>query len=104
MVVWVEGLDRGEADQRPAPMTVFFEDLFFTLLSTNPVGKLRVYCLKTLNKLSIYPLGNTPSAPSELSRPCVSIRLPESVLDSGCLATFDFWPPLYSIPAVPVVA
>ena len=25
---------------------------------------LRVYCLKTLNKLSIYPLGNTPSAPS----------------------------------------
>ena len=29
------------------------------------MGKLRVYCLKTLNKLSIYPLGNTPSAPSE---------------------------------------
>ena len=28
------------------------------------MGKLRVYCLKTLNKLSIYPLGNTPSAPS----------------------------------------
>ena len=27
------------------------------------MGKLRVYCLKTLNKLSIYPLGNTPSAP-----------------------------------------
>ena len=25
---------------------------------------MRVYCLKTLNKLSIYPLGNTPSAPS----------------------------------------
>ena len=28
------------------------------------MGKLRVYCLKTLNKLPIYPLGNTPSAPS----------------------------------------
>ena len=28
------------------------------------MGKLRVYCLKTLNKLLIYPLGNTPSAPS----------------------------------------
>ena len=29
------------------------------------MGKLRVYCLKTLNKLSIYPLGNTPSVPSD---------------------------------------
>ena len=29
------------------------------------MGKLRVYCLKTLNKLLIYPLGNTPSAPSD---------------------------------------
>ena len=29
------------------------------------MGKLRVYCLKTLKKLSIYPLGNTPSAPSD---------------------------------------
>ena len=29
------------------------------------MGKLRVYWLKTLNKLSIYPLDNTPSAPSE---------------------------------------
>ena len=28
------------------------------------MGKLRVYCLKTLDKLSNYPLGNTPSAPS----------------------------------------
>ena len=28
---------------------------------------MRVYCLKTLNKLPIYPLGNTPSAPSESS-------------------------------------
>ena len=31
------------------------------------MGNLRVYCLKTLNKLSIYPLGNTPSAPSASS-------------------------------------
>ena len=30
------------------------------------MGKLRVYCLKTLNKLSIYSLGKTPSAPSVL--------------------------------------
>ena len=28
------------------------------------MGKLRVYCLKTLKKPLIYPLGNTPSAPS----------------------------------------
>ena len=28
------------------------------------MGKLRVYWLKALNKLSIYPLDNTPSAPS----------------------------------------
>ena len=28
------------------------------------MGKLRVYCLKTLKKPSIYPLGKTPSAPS----------------------------------------
>ena len=28
------------------------------------MGQLRVYCLKALNKLSIYSLGNTPSAPS----------------------------------------
>ena len=36
------------------------------------MGKLRVYCLKTLNKLSIYPLGNTPSAPSAIDAtfPC----------------------------------
>ena len=33
------------------------------------MGKLRVYFLKTLNKLSIYPLGNTPSAPSDWGRP-----------------------------------
>ena len=32
------------------------------------MGKLRVYCLKTLNKLSIYPLDNTPSAPSDFYR------------------------------------
>ena len=29
------------------------------------MGKLRVYCLKALNKLSIYPLSNTPSVPSD---------------------------------------
>ena len=29
------------------------------------MGKLRVYCLKNPKKLSIYPLGNTPSAPSD---------------------------------------
>ena len=34
------------------------------MISIYPVGKLRVYWLKTLKKLSIYPLGNTPSAPS----------------------------------------
>ena len=28
------------------------------------MGILRVYCLKTLKKPSIYPLGKTPSAPS----------------------------------------
>ena len=32
------------------------------------MGKLRVYCLKTLKKLSNYPLGNTPSAPSVFAR------------------------------------
>ena len=32
------------------------------------MGNLRVYCLKTLNKLSIYPLDNTPSAPSDFYR------------------------------------
>ena len=31
------------------------------------MGKLRVYWLKTLKKLSIYPLDNAPSAPSEYS-------------------------------------
>ena len=30
------------------------------------MGKLRVYWLKTLKKLSTYPLGNTPSAPSAI--------------------------------------
>ena len=37
------------------------------------MGKLRVYCLKTLKKLSIYPLSNTPSAPSAFNQ-----RLPIS--------------------------
>ena len=41
------------------------------------MGKLRVYWLKTLKKPSIYPLGNTPSAPSVLARaaPCLHHRL-----------------------------
>ena len=34
------------------------------------MGKLRVYCLKTLKKPSIYPLGKTPSAPSDSTFPC----------------------------------
>ena len=38
------------------------------------MGKLRVYCLKTLNELSIYPLGNTPSAPSVERRPETTSR------------------------------
>ena len=41
------------------------------------MGKLRVYCSKTLNKLSIYPLGNTPSAPSviDICVPCaIAVR------------------------------
>ena len=29
------------------------------------MGNLRVYCLKTLKKPSIYPLGKIPSAPSD---------------------------------------
>ena len=41
------------------------------------MGKLRVYCLKTLNELSIYPLGNTPSAPSALSQVAQTARLIE---------------------------
>ena len=34
-------------------------------LSICPLGKVWVYCLKSLKKPSIYPLGKTPSAPSE---------------------------------------
>ena len=45
------------------------------------MGKLRVYCLKTLNKLSIYPLGNTPSAPS------VGHRMPPNGEESVSLAS-----------------
>ena len=33
-------------------------------LSICPLGKVWVYCLKSLKKPSIYPLGKTPSAPS----------------------------------------
>ena len=39
------------------------------------MGKLRVYWLKTLKKLSIYPLGNTPSAPSDIHRVLVATYL-----------------------------
>ena len=42
------------------------------------MGKLRVYCLKTLNKLSIYPLGKTPSAPSEYTGALGTIIFDES--------------------------
>ena len=47
-----------------------------------PLGKVWVNCLKTLNKLSMYPPGNTPSTPSESGieislRPCEGgIRTP----------------------------
>ena len=39
------------------------------------MGKLRVYCLKTLKKLSIYSLGNTPSAPSEFGIGQATVRV-----------------------------
>ena len=42
------------------------------------MAKLRVYCLKILNKLSIYSLGNTPSAPSEVK------AYAEAMVDSNC--------------------
>ena len=45
------------------------------------MGKLRVYCLKTLKKLSIYPLGNTPSAPSVLT----DVAADNTALESGTL-------------------
>jgi len=38
-------------------------------LSICPPGKVWVYCLKSLKKPSIYPLGKTPSAPSEMIFP-----------------------------------
>ena len=37
---------------------------------------MRVYWLKTLKKLSIYPLGNPPSAPSEMVRVQNGLRQP----------------------------
>ena len=65
-------------------LTAFFDGFFQNLLSmcslipsrskwwvnwecahNSPLGKLRVNCLKTLNKLSICLPGKTPSAPSE---------------------------------------
>ena len=66
------------------------------------MGKLRVYWLKTLNKLSIYPLGNTPSAPSvkermerselraralELENESLLARL-DSMVDKLCFCTW----------------
>ena len=45
------------------------------------MGKLRVYCLKTLNKLSIYSLGNTPSAPSEIDRAESELEYADESLD-----------------------
>ena len=48
------------------------------------MGKLRVYCLKTLNKLSIYPLGNTPSAPSVRAR----CALNKFTFEDGMYATY----------------
>ena len=63
------------------------------------MGKLRVYWLKTLNKLSIYPLGNTPSAPSvSLSQVAKATRLVE---DDGAQSTsvlhseLQSWIPLF---------
>ena len=53
------------------------------------MGKLRVYCLKTLNKLSIYPPGNTPSAPS------VSTNVPGSLVH--CISV------QYSVPPVSIL-
>ena len=48
------------------------------------MGKLRVYWLKTLKKLSIYPLGNTPSAPSA-SSVCGSLTHSSRTPPSLCL-------------------
>ena len=52
---------------------------------------MRVYCLKTLNKLSIYPLGNTPSAPSVPQSQDVSIQTnaSENRVASGDLPSLD---------------
>ena len=44
-------------------------------LSICPLGKVWVYCLKSLKKPSIYPPGKTPSAPSEIS-PLILAALP----------------------------
>ena len=46
------------------------------------MGKLRVYCLKTPNKPSIYPLSNTPSAPSVWHQALVMDRILESLRGS----------------------
>ena len=41
------------------------DGLFLNELSICPLGKVWVNCLKSLKKPSIYPLGKTPSAPSD---------------------------------------
>ena len=56
---------------------------------------MRVYCLKTLNKLSIYPLGNTPSAPSAftsaftLNAPTTGPNAPSNIPINTDIATND---------------
>ena len=40
--------------------------LFLNELSIHPLGKVWVNCLRSLKKPSIYPLGKTPSAPSDI--------------------------------------
>ena len=52
------------------------------------MGKLRVYCLKTLKKPSIYPLGNTPSAPSDTSNTPVSSAIRTTPTTSALTGTY----------------
>ena len=44
-------------------------------LSICPLGKVWVYCLKSLKKPSIYPLGKTPSAPSVTPSVGIAFRM-----------------------------
>ena len=61
------------------------------------MGKLRVYCLKALKKLSIYPLGNTPSAPS-VSRPSVGFCLLPTKLKKSVSTSFHLRHPILQAP------